>query len=465
MKDIGLHFKKGFLALSILACLLPVLVACTEDTDCDLLEEAKILTEIKLNVTNPLPLLIGTDSLLSYTVGPDDATTKELVWTSLDPEFATVDEKGRIYAHKLGETTINIQPKAGSMAATTLKVQIIGEIIAVEDICLIQEKPEVAVTARIQLESSVKPSNATYFTVKWTCETPELASVTENGLLTGIKEGIAKVRATATDGSNFSKVFDVTVKPVITVEEISFKKEALELGANEIVKNAYTVVPANATIEALTWSSSNEKVATVDAMGVITGRGYGTAEITVTSSDGTKSTKMKVTVIKGLLGDNAEGLDIYTLTNAGTKELKEDRMTVRFAPSATRSDLKRGGTYFNADKYPIVAIKTGCGDISDKFWHNVNFIRKVDGKNKTCKYSMDKTKIIDAGNSTRVYYLSLKDVAGSDTTDGYFNEGEKYADEFTIDTGCNNTKFTSYDVYWIKTFKSVEELNAYIANE
>jgi len=462
MRNIGLYFKKGLLTFG---CLLLALVACTEDADYELLDGAKILTEIKLNVTDPLPLLIGTDSLLPYTVGPDDATTKELVWTSVEPEIVTVDETGRIYAHKLGETTINVQAKAGSVAVATLKIQVVGEIIPVEDICLVTENPEVAETARIQLESSVKPLNATYFTVKWTCDTPELAFVTEDGLLVGIKAGIAKVRATATDGSNFSKVFDVKVTPAVPVEDISFKKEAIDLGANEIMKNAYTVVPSNATVQALIWSSSNDNVATVDAMGTIVGRGYGTAEITVASSDGTKSAKMKVTVVKGLLGDNAEGLDIYTLTNAGTKELKEDRMTVTFAASATRSDLKRGGTYFNADKYPIVAIKTGCGDISDKFWHNVNFIRKVDGKNKTCKYSMDKTRIIKISDDTRVYYVNLKDAGSSDTTEGYFNEGEKYADEFTIDTGCNNTKFVSYDVYWVRTFKSVEELEAYIGYE
>lgn len=78
---------------------------------------------------------------------------------------------------------------------------------------------------------------------------------------------------------------------------------------------------------------------------------------------------------------------------------------------------------------------------------------------------MDKTRIIKISDDTRVYYVNLKDAGSSDTTEGYFNEGEKYADEFTIDTGCNNTKFVSYDVYWVRTFKSVEELEAYIGYE
>ncbi|NLY43716.1 MAG: hypothetical protein GX066_07075, partial [Clostridiaceae bacterium] len=75
------------------------------------------------------------------------------------------------------------------------------------------------------------------------------------------------------------------VGPVpVTGVSLDIKEATLKIG--QILQLTATVEPENATNKAVTWSSSNEQVATVDQNGVVTAVGKGTAIITVTTEDG-----------------------------------------------------------------------------------------------------------------------------------------------------------------------------------
>lgn len=466
MKYINIQIKKALWSLLTMTCLFVTLGACTDDKTYEPLKDAAILTEVKLNVTDPLPLLVGTDSLISYSIGPDYATTKELVWTSDNEEIATVDTEGRISARKVGKTNIRVQSKVGYVAMAVLELQVIPEIIKVTDITITPEAPEVFATAYLQLIATIIPETATYKTLKWTSETPNIASVSENGLVTGIatgdEEAMARIRVSATDGSKFTKVIEVKVKPVIPVESIEFTSEETELALKETAKLTYTITPANATVESLNWMSSDETIATVTNEGVVTALDFGEVEITASTTDGTKTAKTKILVVKGLINDYGEGLDAYAVKDAssGTKAMNDGKLTVIFNQGKTRADLILKGRYFNADKYPILAVKAGCGDLTDKFWHNWD-LRNLSTGYYSYKNNANKV-FIKTKDGNRVCYVDLRIPEG---TNEYFKTGEKYADEFIINTGCNNSAYTSYDIYWVKTFKSKEDLEAYLVSE
>ena len=68
--------QKGAFA-TLLAGALVVTVSCNDDDVSPVLEERVLVKEINLEVTPELPLLIGTDTLIKYTVGPDEAFNKE----------------------------------------------------------------------------------------------------------------------------------------------------------------------------------------------------------------------------------------------------------------------------------------------------------------------------------------------------------------------------------------------------
>ena len=82
----------------------------------------------------------------------------------------------------------------------------------------------------------------------------------------------------------------------IPVTSVSLNEKNVTVMVNKTVTLVATVNPANATNQAMTWESNNEKVATVDEDGTVTGRSEGTARITVTTADGNHTDSCEVTV-------------------------------------------------------------------------------------------------------------------------------------------------------------------------
>ena len=88
------------------------------------------------------------------------------------------------------------------------------------------------------------------------------------------------------------------VKPTVSVTGVSLNKTSATLTEGNTTTLTATVSPSNATNKAVTWSSDNTGVATVDNNGKITAKATGTANITVKTANGGKTATCKVTVVK-----------------------------------------------------------------------------------------------------------------------------------------------------------------------
>ncbi|GHT73367.1 hypothetical protein FACS189456_3730 [Bacteroidia bacterium] len=121
------------------------------------------------------------------------------------------------------------------------------------------------------------------------------------------------------------------------VTDVSLNKPTLSLavGANETL--TATVLPATATNKAVTWSSSNTGVATVSASGVVTGKTAGSATITVTTQDGSKTATCTVTVTPAGIAVTGVSLDRNTLSLAPAAT---QQLTATITPSnATNKNI------------------------------------------------------------------------------------------------------------------------------
>ena len=154
-------------------------VSCNDDDVSPVLEERVLVKEINLEVTPELPLLIGTDTLIKYTVGPDEAFNKALVWKSTVPDVATVDADGRITAISAGNTVISGRPAVGYSTTSTINVKVVNEIIHITDINLTNEELEVFVTSTLPLTWQITPADPTYPGLIWKSLTPDKATVNE----------------------------------------------------------------------------------------------------------------------------------------------------------------------------------------------------------------------------------------------------------------------------------------------
>lgn len=171
--------------------------------------------------------------------------------------------------------------------------------VAVTEVKITSTVTEVTVGKTITLKAEVLPADATNKTVTWTSSDNTVATV-KDGVVTGVKAGEATITASA-GGKNAT--VKVTVKvaatsggetTTIAVTEVKITSTVKEVTAGEIITLTAEVSPADATDKTVTWTSSNESVATVDSTGKVTGVAAGTA--TITAKAGEKTAAVDVTV-------------------------------------------------------------------------------------------------------------------------------------------------------------------------
>ena len=136
------------------------------------------------------------------------------------------------------------------------------------------------------LQLVLTPENASS-TFTWKSSKPEIASVDSNGLVTALKEGKAKITATAANKKKGSVTIQV-INPY-KATAISFASASGNMNVADTLQLAPVLTPSTA-ITTLTWKSSKIKVATVDENGLVRAVGEGSAKITVKTDTGKKAT-------------------------------------------------------------------------------------------------------------------------------------------------------------------------------
>lgn len=169
--------------------------------------------------------------------------------------------------------------------------------VAVTGISLDKTSLSLTVGNAEQITATVKPDDATDKSVFWVSMDEHIATVDQSGNVTAVGAGTTTVHAVATSNQDIYATCQVTaVAATVAVTGVSLSKTSLSLveGGSETL--LATVSPANATNKSVTWSSSNDSVATVDASGKVTAVKAGTATITVRTVDGGKTATCNLTV-------------------------------------------------------------------------------------------------------------------------------------------------------------------------
>jgi len=246
---------------------------------------------ISLNKSS-VSILVGTSETLTKTIKPSNATNTDATWTSTNTSVATVDSTGKVTAKKVGTAIITV---SSSGYNATCKVTVI-DTVSLKNISINKSSLIIKEKGAETLRISYSPSNATNKKVTWRSSNTNIATVDSSGKVTGIQPGTATITAISNDGG-----YVATCK--VTVEEISKKVTSVSLDKKEIKISIgekstlkVTVNPDYAENKKITWSSSDEKIATVEN-GTITAIAPGTAEIKVVTEDENKEAICKVTVI------------------------------------------------------------------------------------------------------------------------------------------------------------------------
>lgn len=210
-------------------------------------------------------------------LNPARLITREVVTAAPKPTETTTTTT-------VPKTSNNTEPSSTPSSSTP---------VAVSGVALNKKVATVNVGKKVTVKATVTPANADNKTLVWTSSNTKIATVS-NGVVKGVKAGRVIITAKTTDGSNISATCTVTVKQPVT--RISLSKKATMYTGKKLTLKA-KVNPANASNKALTWKSSNTKIAKVASNGVVTGVKAGTVKITATAKDGSrKSATCTVTV-------------------------------------------------------------------------------------------------------------------------------------------------------------------------
>ncbi len=499
----------------IAICFVGVMAACSNDDDLTIVKPAVVPSSITLNLPSEvsqkiykdatgaevLPLIMGETVTLGYTLEPDTATFKEVVWTSSNETYATVNEGVINAVRGNGYSMVQVSPQgvySGSGISASLKIMVSNELTKASAIAITAPATQLYAGDKVQLSVSIAPSNATYKTVKWTSSNDAIATVDEKGLVTAVSAPSVRnpitITATAIDGSGITAKQELVVRQIIQPQNVVIDpaydvKNGYACAINEhSLTLKYTTTPEDCTESLIEWTSSDESIATVEN-GVVTFNksGYfGQVTITATCPDTGKSSSTTLDLAAGLHRETFHNQNDYTWYNAkqsgsGTSSSHEWHngyitiTTYTVNETTQRGDIKcwEPHVWLHAGNYPILAFRlddvTTIGEGISVRNINVDAVGKsASGKEyKAIANGNNKWKnLYECSDGSRVLIYDLSTQACG--TGGLMPTNEvvdfktfqvKYADIKNVNHQVN------YNLYWVQTFKTIADVQKYIKSE
>ncbi len=168
--------------------------------------------------------------------------------------------------------------------------------VAVTGVSIDKTALELSIGGTTQLIATVSPDDATNPSVTWSSNRESVATVSADGLVTGVAEGTATITVTTVAG-NFTANCTVTVTDTgIHVTGVTLDKSTMSLSVGCGGRLIPMVSPADAANDAVTWQSSNPNAVRISAGGRVFATGPGSSTITVTTVDGNYSASCEVSV-------------------------------------------------------------------------------------------------------------------------------------------------------------------------
>ncbi|MDD3363018.1 MAG: Ig-like domain-containing protein [Hespellia sp.] len=221
----------------------------------------------------------------------DTDDSKTVTWTSSDNTIATVSNIGVVKALKKG--TVTITATGANDIKGTCTVSVDEKAITGVTLNVTEKTLEPAETQ--QLTATLVPEDNTDDdkTITWSTSDEAVATVSADGLVTAVAGGTATITATTSNG----KTATCAITVPIHMTGIALSQDTADLLKGKTEQLSVTYNPENTTDDkTVTWTSSDEAVATVDANGLVTAVAEGTATITATTTVGSFTAECAVTV-------------------------------------------------------------------------------------------------------------------------------------------------------------------------
>lgn len=346
-------------------------------------------------------------------------------------------------------------------------MEIVPEIIKATSLTLTnpREGEVIYETDKIQFEAQVLPADHTYSYLTWKSSDENIATVSSQGLVNCLKAGEVTISALTHDHSGVYGSYVLKVVEYIPVEHVAIEPytDMICVSMGDIALDV-TYTPADATLGSVDWVSSDENVATVD-LGIVTPKGFGTTVITATCRATGETASTTISVESGWwIWDTRNEFGEWTVqgqaTNGPKIERKDGKLVVTLGSgSKRRADLRlpvndKNPLYLDIATYPVFAMR--C-DIPKGGANTLDAVA-LSGVNIGGPKCNDGITLADG---TRLIYY---DIAALNKYDlGVI--GFKTFQIKVADIPEANVTSDTYNVYWVRTFKSVAEMENFAEAE
>ena len=232
-----------------------------------------------------LSLSEGATETLITTVTPSNASNQKLTWSSSKPGVASVDSSGTVSALTQGTTVISAVTEDGGFRASCSVTVITTITTLTESGIVVKEKMNI---------SEISPGFNTSAYKKYIVEPKGSATVTSKGVITAKKAGDIKITGCIKSGKEWIPDTENTI--TVHIEKPAFSNKTITVTAKGRTIDAAGNITGT-SIAPTKWTTSNKKVATVDAStGLVTMIKKGSAKITAVFGTGSKAAKYTFTV-------------------------------------------------------------------------------------------------------------------------------------------------------------------------
>lgn len=327
----------------------------------------------------------------------------KLSYSSSDPSVVMVDEHGNLVAVNAGTAEVALSSENGKIYDSGIITVVVTPTgISMPDTVTLS----MGTNINASVEATVVPEDATDVVIEYVSSDEAIATVDNTGYITAVAAGEADITASVVD-TGLAATCHVIVTPAIESLDISKSSMTMKPGATNTL--SVTVSPEDANISGMTWTSSDEAVATVDQEGNVTAVADGTATITAT------------------IGETTASCDVTVSNKASNNSSKNNSSS----SGGNSSDTSSGNSSTDSNSSSQAATSTAYGAIpfslaagTQEWWHidstddaywatleNINAYRAAVGAAPLS---------VDSGLSQIAYTRTLDMVrAGTMSHDGY----------------------------------------------
>lgn len=226
---------------------------------------------------------------------PENALNRNYTLKSLDERVAALDDDGFVVLKSYGKARIQATTEDGGYT-DVCEFDVYEHTVGIR---LETEQARVRKGGRLTLAAVAQPEGKTDGRLVWSSSDGSVASVDEEGVVSGKSKGEAVITVTAVDGGYTA---ECRVRVYQPVTELRMDNRSMTVNTGEDIRLTATILPYDADNKSIVWSSDNPDVADVNGKGVVTGVKAGQTVIRATSEDEGISDFCVVTVNQPVTG-------------------------------------------------------------------------------------------------------------------------------------------------------------------